>query len=50
MGALSCNPFELIKTRMQAQTVAKHAAVGFQHNYTGLWSAFGSIYNKVINN
>lgn len=46
LGALSCNPFELIKTRMQAQTVSKSTAVGFQHNYTGLWSAFSTIYKK----
>eukprot|EP00026_Physarum_polycephalum_P008602 Phypoly_transcript_08690.p1 GENE.Phypoly_transcript_08690~~Phypoly_transcript_08690.p1 ORF type:complete len:409 (+),score=66.80 Phypoly_transcript_08690:122-1348(+) len=46
LGALSCNPFELIKTRMQAQTLGKTTAVGYQHNYTGLWSAMASIYKK----
>lgn len=46
LGALSCNPFELIKTRMQAQTVGASTAVGYQHNYTGLWSAVATIYKK----
>eukprot|EP00741_Cyanophora_paradoxa_P003105 tig00000670_g3014.t1 len=40
-GAVSCNPFEIVKTRMQAQ-----GGTGHQHNYTGIWSAFGSIVQK----
>jgi solute carrier family 25 protein 34/35 len=42
MGALSCNPFELVKTRLQS--AAKVNAVGHQYQYTGTWSALKSIY------
>jgi hypothetical protein len=38
MGALSCNPFELIKTRMQANA-NQAIAVGHQHKYKGTISA-----------
>ncbi|KAJ3359667.1 Mitochondrial oxaloacetate carrier protein [Allomyces javanicus] len=42
MGALACNPFELVKTRLQS---AAHGslAVGHQHGYTGIWMALKSI-------
>jgi len=47
LGALSCNPFELIKTRLQAQTRGNlQPAVGYQHNYSGMWSAFRDILKK----
>lgn len=45
MGAVACNPFELVKTRMQSN--AKDAiAVGHQHRYTG---TFQGIYQIVSN-
>ncbi|KAI9205324.1 mitochondrial carrier domain-containing protein [Polychytrium aggregatum] len=42
MGALSCNPFELVKTRLQSSAAGK-IAVGHQHGYTGVISALRSI-------
>ena len=45
MGALACNPFELIKTRLQSATDQK-LAVGHQHGYTGVLDALRSIYQK----
>ncbi|KXS17678.1 mitochondrial carrier [Gonapodya prolifera JEL478] len=41
MGAFSCNPFELIKTRLQS-TSPTHA-VGHQHHYTGVIQALRHI-------
>lgn len=46
MGAVSCNPFELIKTRLQAQTQSTTMAIGHQHNYSGMLSAFSDILKK----
>ncbi|KAH6588419.1 hypothetical protein BASA50_009375 [Batrachochytrium salamandrivorans] len=45
MGAVSCNPFELVKTRLQSSATGS-LAVGHQHGYTGVWNALGSIYRK----
>lgn len=42
MGALSCNPFELVKTRLQSAANSK-LSVGHQHNYTGTWDALTKI-------
>ena len=44
MGSISANPFELVKTRLQASVGANSVyAVGAQHNYTGIGNAFASI-------
>ncbi|KAL2914946.1 hypothetical protein HK105_205489 [Polyrhizophydium stewartii] len=45
MGAVSCNPFELVKTRLQSSS-AKALAVGHQHNYAGVWDALRSIMQR----
>ncbi|KAI8906655.1 mitochondrial carrier domain-containing protein [Powellomyces hirtus] len=45
MGAVSCNPFELVKTRLQSSSKSK-IAVGHQHNYTGTWNALTTIYKQ----
>ncbi|KAJ3300504.1 hypothetical protein HK104_011010 [Borealophlyctis nickersoniae] len=45
MGAFSCNPFELVKTRLQSAAAGK-IAVGHQHGYTGVWDALRSIYRQ----
>ncbi len=42
LGALACNPLEIVKTRMQS-SAAKSLALGHQHGYTGIGNAFGSI-------
>ncbi|CAG8606137.1 2243_t:CDS:2 [Paraglomus occultum] len=42
LGAVSANPFELIKTRLQA-TAAGAIAVGNQHNYSSIPGALKSI-------
>ncbi|KAF9581144.1 hypothetical protein BGW38_001952, partial [Lunasporangiospora selenospora] len=42
MGAISANPFELIKTRLQSHS-AGSLAVGNQYAYTGTFSALRSI-------
>eukprot|EP00743_Colponemidia_sp_Colp-15_P008773 GILK01009567.1.p1 GENE.GILK01009567.1~~GILK01009567.1.p1 ORF type:complete len:540 (+),score=74.80 GILK01009567.1:82-1701(+) len=42
LGAVACNPFELIKTRLQAESKG-NKAVAFEHSYTGTWSAFRTI-------
>lgn len=44
-GALSCNPFELIKTRLQS-SANSNISVGYQHHYTGLWDASKHIYKS----
>ncbi|TPX32135.1 hypothetical protein SmJEL517_g04724 [Synchytrium microbalum] len=44
MGAFSCNPFELVKTRLQSKSSGKSVAVGTQHSYKGVWDALRSIY------
>jgi solute carrier family 25 protein 34/35 len=45
LGALACNPAELIKTRMQcyAGTASKGPVIGTQHHYNGLIDAFTSV-------
>jgi Mitochondrial carrier protein len=45
MGALSCNPFELVKTRLQSAS-SSSLAVGHQHGYSAVWNALSSIYKK----
>ncbi|KAJ3369059.1 hypothetical protein HDU91_000098, partial [Kappamyces sp. JEL0680] len=45
MGAVSCNPFELVKTRLQSAASGK-MAVGHQHGYTGVVSAIKTIYSQ----
>jgi solute carrier family 25 protein 34/35 len=42
MGAFSCNPFELIKTRLQSEAPGA-IAIGHQHGYTGVIHALRSI-------
>ncbi|KAI8607635.1 mitochondrial carrier domain-containing protein [Chytriomyces sp. MP71] len=46
MGAFSCNPFELIKTRLQSQVSAQnaHQAVGHQFQYKSSWDALMKTY------
>jgi len=46
MGAVACNPFELIKTRMQARTKVSELIVGHQHNYKGVFSAIATIVRQ----
>lgn len=53
MGALSCNPFELVKTRyefiyisfnLRLQSAASGTiVVGHQHGYTGVWQGLEHI-------
>ncbi|KAJ3417611.1 hypothetical protein HDV05_000068 [Chytridiales sp. JEL 0842] len=38
LGAFSCNPFELVKTRLQSSAAGK-IAVGTQYKYNGVWDA-----------
>ncbi|KAL7753032.1 hypothetical protein RI367_001483 [Sorochytrium milnesiophthora] len=45
MGAYACNPFELIKTRLQSSAPGK-IAVGHQHNYTGVWMGLRTIVSN----
>lgn len=42
LGAFSCNPFELVKTRLQSDA-AGSLRVGHQHGYTGTWDALKKI-------
>ncbi|KAJ1568962.1 hypothetical protein HK096_004719, partial [Nowakowskiella sp. JEL0078] len=42
MGAFACNPFELVKTRLQSAS-AGALAVGHQHNYKGVVDGLQSI-------
>jgi hypothetical protein len=42
MGALSCNPFELVKTRLQSASIKN--PIGHQHKYAGVYSALKQIY------
>jgi Ca2+-binding EF-hand superfamily protein len=47
MGALACNPFELVKTRLQSQvSVGSNAVVGHQHGYRGVGDAFYQMLRK----
>lgn len=46
MGAVSCNPFELVKTRLQSASSGNSAAVGHQHGYTGVWHALTVIVKQ----
>ncbi|KAJ3332781.1 hypothetical protein HDU76_013108 [Blyttiomyces sp. JEL0837] len=46
MGAFSCNPFELVKTRLQSQITTSSSsavAVGHQHQYRGVWDGLYQI-------
>ena len=43
MGAVACNPFELVKTRMQSHANSATNEVGFQHRYTGTFQGLASI-------
>lgn len=43
MGAVSANPFELIKTRLQSSATGLNA-VGFQHGYLGVYSGLSQIW------
>ena len=45
MGAVSCNPFELVKTRLQSAASGK-MAVGHQHGYTSVTLAILQIYKQ----
>jgi hypothetical protein len=45
LGAISCNPFELVKTRLQASAHAS-IAIGHQHTYTSTLTAFSDILKK----
>ncbi|KAI8849426.1 mitochondrial carrier domain-containing protein [Chytridium lagenaria] len=45
MGAFSCNPFELVKTRLQS-AAAKGQAVGHQHQYKGVVDALRQIVRQ----
>ncbi|KAI8810145.1 mitochondrial carrier domain-containing protein [Cladochytrium replicatum] len=45
MGAFACNPFELVKTRLQSSAAGK-IAVGHQHQYSGVWDALKKIVQK----
>ncbi|KAJ3023823.1 UNVERIFIED_CONTAM: hypothetical protein HDU68_008436 [Siphonaria sp. JEL0065] len=46
MGAFACNPFELIKTRLQSSVSPKNAqnAVGHQFQYRNTWDAISKTY------
>jgi len=46
IGAFSCNPFELVKTRLQsaAPNLPGQIAVGHQHGYTGVLNALSLVY------
>ena len=46
MGAMSCNPFELVKTRLQSAVSGSSQAVGHQHGYTGVSHALTSIVKE----
>ncbi|KAJ1512796.1 Mitochondrial oxaloacetate carrier protein, partial [Coelomomyces lativittatus] len=46
MGALACNPFELIKTRLQSKAEGSLASIGHQHHYTGVRMALTTIYQQ----
>eukprot|EP00276_Gloeochaete_wittrockiana_P002777 CAMPEP_0184673118 /NCGR_PEP_ID=MMETSP0308-20130426/86504_1 /TAXON_ID=38269 /ORGANISM="Gloeochaete witrockiana, Strain SAG 46.84" /LENGTH=550 /DNA_ID=CAMNT_0027120573 /DNA_START=366 /DNA_END=2019 /DNA_ORIENTATION=+ len=41
-GAISCNPFEIIKTRMQSKASAR-IATGHQHGYSGVIDGFRAL-------
>ena len=43
MGAVACNPFELVKTRMQSHANNANNAVGHQHRYTGTFQGLLNI-------
>ncbi|KAI9188702.1 hypothetical protein H9P43_000123 [Blastocladiella emersonii ATCC 22665] len=45
MGALACNPFELVKTRLQSSAHGS-LAVGHQHGYTGVWMGLRTIVSQ----
>ena len=43
MGAIACNPFELVKTRLQSRAIKQ---VGEQYSYTGMIGGFKEIWAK----
>ncbi|XP_016844708.1 brain mitochondrial carrier protein 1-like [Nasonia vitripennis] len=45
VGAIIGSPLYLVKTQLQSQS-ARSIAVGHQHNHTGTWSAFKSLWNE----
>jgi len=44
-GAVACNPFELVKTRLQS-SAAGAIAIGTQYSYTGVLHGLKSIYQS----
>ncbi|XP_017879005.1 solute carrier family 25 member 35-like isoform X2 [Ceratina calcarata] len=45
IGAVLASPFYMVKTQLQAQS-AQSIAVGHQHNYSGTWYAFKSLWKE----
>ncbi|EFN79786.1 solute carrier family 25 member 35 isoform X1 [Harpegnathos saltator] len=45
VGAVLGSPFYLVKTQLQAQS-AKSIAVGYQHDHSGSWDAFKSLWKE----
>ncbi|XP_033175545.1 solute carrier family 25 member 35 isoform X2 [Bombus impatiens] len=45
VGAVLGSPFYMVKTQLQAKS-AQTIAVGYQHNYSGTWSAFKSLWKE----
>ncbi|XP_012154550.1 solute carrier family 25 member 35 isoform X2 [Megachile rotundata] len=45
IGAVLGSPFYMVKTQLQAQS-AQSIAVGHQHNYSGTWYAFKSLWKE----
>eukprot|EP00835_Amoeboradix_gromovi_P006811 NODE_897_length_3326_cov_0.272699.p1 type:complete len:318 gc:universal NODE_897_length_3326_cov_0.272699:126-1079(+) len=43
LGAMACNPFELVKTRLQSRAIKQ---VGEQYSYTGMIGGFKEIVQK----
>jgi Ca2+-binding EF-hand superfamily protein len=46
VGALSCNPFELVKTQIQSKSSNPASQVGFQHQHKGVLDALTTIVKK----
>ena len=43
LGAIACNPFELVKTRLQSRAIKQ---IGEQYSYTGMIGGFKEIWSK----
>ena len=43
LGAIACNPFELVKTRLQSRAIQQ---IGEQYTYTGMIGGFKEIWSK----